>query len=52
LALSGEAIAPLQMRVNVAVGRVDIDGILGLNFLNRFREVCFDVETRRLTLRF
>lgn len=51
IVLAGKSMAPLEMRVNAAIGCVDMDGILGLNFLNRFREVCFDIETRRLTLR-
>lgn len=44
-------VAPLPVRVNALVARMDAEGMLGLNFLNRFREVCFDAETRRLTLR-
>jgi hypothetical protein len=44
-------VPPLPVRVNSLVARMDAEGMLGLNFLNRFRQVCFDVGTRRLTLR-
>lgn len=49
--LAGRPMPPLTMRVNVAVGRIDADGVLGLNFFSWFREVCFNVDTRRLTLK-
>jgi hypothetical protein len=51
IALAGRAMPPLEMRVNAAIALLDMDGVVGLNFLSQFREVCFDVETRRLTLR-
>ena len=52
LSLSGRPLPPLPVRVNAAVARISPEGMLGLNFLGRFREIHFDTGTRRLTLTF
>ena len=52
LSLGGRPLAPLPVRVNAAVARIAPEGMLGLNFLRQFREIHFDTETGRLTLRF
>jgi len=50
LSFEGHSVAALEVRVNRAVGLIGLEGILGLNFLNRYRTVCFDVDALRLTL--
>jgi hypothetical protein len=50
LRIGGRLVPPLEVRVNVGIERFGFEGILGLNFLNRFRPVCFDVDTLRLRL--
>lgn len=50
LRLEGHALPDLDVRVNAGVARLGADGVVGLNFFDQFHEVCFDVETRRLTL--
>jgi hypothetical protein len=52
LSIGGRPLPPLPVRVNQAVARYSPDGMLGLNLLSLFREIHFDVETRRLTLTF
>lgn len=51
LRLEEHALPDLDVRVNAGVARLGADGVVGLNFFNQFREVCYDVEARRLTLR-
>jgi hypothetical protein len=51
LSIQGQLIADLVVRVSLRVSQVGADGVLGLDFLQRFREVCFDVPSLRLTLR-
>ena len=50
--MSGVALPPLDMRLNAAIARLDIEAIMGLNFLNQFREIRFDTQTREMTLIF
>ena len=52
LAIGGRPLPPIPVRVNQAVARYSPDGMLGLDILSLFREIHFDVETRRLTLTF
>ena len=52
ISVSGVALPPLDMRLNPAIARLDIEAIMGLNFLNQFREVRFDTQTREMTLIF
>jgi hypothetical protein len=52
ISVSGVALPPLDMRLNAAIARLDIEAIMGLDFLNQFREVRFDTQTRQMTLIF
>ena len=49
LRLGGRPVPPLTVRVNIAIATLGVEGIVGLNFLNQFREIHFDVESRVLT---
>lgn len=46
-----QSIADLEVRVSPRVTRVGADGVLGLDFLNRFTDVHFNVPSLRLTLK-
>ena len=48
--IEGREIPPLRLLISPSATRLGIDGILGLDFLNQFRRVCFDVDEMRLTL--
>ena len=50
LRVGGSPVAPLEVRVNAAVSLLGFEGIVGLNFLNRFRAIHFEVESGLLTL--
>ena len=50
LQLGGRPMPALEVRVNSGIGLLGFEGILGLDFLGRFREIHFDVPSRRLTL--
>src|SRR5262245_45346127 len=51
LALSGNPVADLRVRVRPSVAQLDVDGILGLEFLRQFTDIHFNVPSLRLTLR-
>jgi hypothetical protein len=51
LSIQGQPIIDLQVRVSLRVTQAGADGVLRLDFLQQFREVCFDVPSLRLTLR-
>jgi hypothetical protein len=50
LSIQGQRIADLTVRVSPRVTAVGADGVLGLDFLTRFREIRFDVPSLVLTL--
>ena len=50
LRIQGQVIADLRVRISRRVTNVGADGVLGLDFLARFKEIHFDVLTLRLTL--
>ena len=52
LRLSDQPVDALEVRVNAGLRILRFEGVVGLNFLNRFREIHFDVQSRRLTLTF
>ena len=51
LTLAGQLIPDLRVHLGPAAGILGVEGILGLNFLQQFGEIRFDVSSRRLTLR-
>lgn len=51
ISLGGQALPALTVHLSRTVTRVGAQGTLGLNFLQQFREVCFDVPSMRLILR-
>jgi hypothetical protein len=52
ISVGGVALSPLDMRLNATIARLDIEAIMGLNFLNQFREIRFDTQTREMSLIF
>jgi hypothetical protein len=48
--IQGQPIPDLTVRISRRVTRVGAEGVLGLNFLGRFRRVEFDAPTMMLTL--
>ena len=52
ISVGGIALPALEMRLNAAIARLGIEAVMGLNFLNQFREVRFDTQSRELTLIF
>ena len=52
ISVGGVALPPLDMRLNATIARLGIEAIMGLNFLNQFREIRFDTQTQEMTLIF
>jgi hypothetical protein len=50
LTIGGERLPDLRVRVSRAATLLDVDGMLGLNFLQQFATVRFDVDGGMLTL--
>jgi hypothetical protein len=50
ISVNGVALPPLDLRLNPTIARLEIEAIMGLNFLNQFREIRFDSQTRELML--
>jgi hypothetical protein len=52
ISVGGVTLPPLDMRLNATIARLGIEAIMGLNFLNQFREIRFDTQTQEMTLIF
>jgi hypothetical protein len=52
LRVQGQSLPDLQVLVSPRATRLGLDGILGLTFLNLFGQICFDVDSMELTLKF
>lgn len=50
LTIGGHPMSDLAVRISPAAGLVQVEGMLGLDFINRFRSIHFDVVDGRLTL--
>lgn len=48
--IQGQALPDLPVRVLPRLARIQVDGLLGLDFLRTFKTVTFDIPTLRLTL--
>ena len=51
LTLAGRPIPDLPVRISPALSLLGVEGALGLDFLRQFRDVHFNLPSRRLTLR-
>ena len=51
LTVEGWRLPDLPVRLSRRVTQVGADGVLGLDFLAQFREICFDVASLKLALR-
>lgn len=49
--IEGRVIPDLEVGLSRRVTQVGADGVLGLNFLGRYRDIHFNVPSLRLTLR-
>lgn len=52
LRIAGQRVPDREVRVSVAVARLRVDGILGLDFFEQFEAVLWHPRTGRMTLRF
>ena len=50
LAAQGQTLPDMSVRILPRLTRLQIDGLIGLDYLRRFTRVCFHVNERRLTL--
>ena len=51
LTAEGQSLPDLDVRVMPRLTRLQINGLIGLNYLGIFESICFDVPTLRLTLK-
>ncbi|HEY8695729.1 MAG TPA: hypothetical protein VIR57_23635 [Chloroflexota bacterium] len=50
LEIQGHSVPNLLVQPVARLGRLGIDGALGLDFFDMYRRICFDTETLELTL--
>ncbi len=50
LSTANQTLPPLEVAVIRRLDRLDVDALLGLDFLTQFTRICFDTRTMRLVL--